>query len=77
MLALSVSTCMVSIGTVELVRAVPLHMLVPSDAMQATCRLKWVSGQPFAGRYDALPTTTNQTQFLRIDGNSLVIDCKK
>ena len=47
------------------------------DAKQAACRLKWVSGQPFAGRYDALPTTNNQTQFLRIDGNSLVIDCKK
>ena len=54
-----------------------LELGASSDAKQAARRLKWVSGQPFAGRYDALPTTTNQTQFLRIDGNSLVIDCKK
>lgn len=42
-----------------------------------SCRLKWLSGQPYAGKYDAAPTSTNATQFLRVDGNSLVIDCKK
>lgn len=41
------------------------------------CRLKWQSGQPFAGQFDAAPTTTNATQFLRIDGNQLVINCKR
>lgn len=41
------------------------------------CRLKWTSGQAFAGRYDEAPTQTNATQFLRVDGNSIVIDCKK
>jgi hypothetical protein len=40
-------------------------------------RLKWTSGQAFAGRYDEAPTQTNATQFLRVDGNSIVIDCKK
>ena len=44
---------------------------------RGACRLKWQSGQPFAGMFDAAPTTTNATQFLRIDGNQLVIDCKR
>lgn len=42
-----------------------------------TCRLKWVSGQAFADLYDGAPTPTNASQFLRIDGNNLVINCKR
>ena len=42
-----------------------------------TCRLKWQSGQAFQGLYDAAPTHTNASQFLRIDGNNLVINCKR
>ena len=45
--------------------------------MYLSCRLKWLSGQPFAGQFDAAPTSVNATQFLRVDGNNLVIDCKK
>lgn len=40
-------------------------------------RLKWLSGQAFAGMYDAAPTSSNASQFLRINGNNLVIDCKR
>ena len=40
-------------------------------------RLKWLSGQAFQGLYDAAPTPTNASQFLRIDGIDLVINCKR
>ena len=40
-------------------------------------RLKWVSGQAFQGLYDAAPTPANASQFLRIDGIDLVINCKR
>ena len=45
--------------------------------VESSCRLKWLSGQPFDGKFDAAPTPTNATQFLRVDGNNLVINCKK
>ena len=40
-------------------------------------RLKWVSGQAFQGLYDAAPTPANASQFLRINGIDLVINCKR
>ena len=40
-------------------------------------RLKWLSGQAFANLYDATPTPHNASQFLRINGNDFVIDCKR
>ena len=43
----------------------------------SSCRLKWQSGSPFAKIFDAAPTSVNASQFLRIDGHDLVIDCKR
>lgn len=40
-------------------------------------RLRWRSGQPYDGLYDAAPTSTNATQFVRIHNGDLVIDCKR
>lgn len=40
-------------------------------------RLKWASGQPYDGMYDAAPTTVNATQFVRVHDGDLVIDCKR
>ncbi|CAK0785155.1 hypothetical protein CVIRNUC_008361 [Coccomyxa viridis] len=44
---------------------------------QPGLRLKWLSGQAFAALYDAAPTHHNASQFLRINGNDFVIDCKR
>ncbi|CAL8463261.1 g2795 [Coccomyxa elongata] len=44
---------------------------------QPGVRLKWQSGSPFAQIFDAAPTSVNASQFLRIDGHDLVIDCKR
>ena len=54
-----------------------LWVLLHADVLRPMRRLKWQSGQPFDGMYDAAPTTLNDTSFLRIDGNQLVIDCKR
>ena len=40
-------------------------------------RVKWLSGQAFHGLYDAAPTPANASQFLRINGIDLVINCKR
>ena len=36
-----------------------------------------MTGRPFEDLYDAAPTPTNASQFLRIDGNNLVVNCKR